>query len=128
MAVSRFYETAPVPASDQPWFVNVAVAVTTNLTPREALIACLAVEAALGRIRSVRNAARVIDIDILAWNDLVIESPDLTVPHPRLAERAFALLPLADIAPDWRHPVSGERVSELIAKLPGGQSIRPLAL
>lgn len=125
-AVSRFYETAPIPPSDQPWYVNVAVAVTTSRSPREALAVCLGIEAAMGRVRGVRNAARVVDIDIIAWDDRLIDEPDLAIPHPRLAERAFVLLPLADIAPDWHHPATGESISRLIEKLPPGQHIRPL--
>jgi 2-amino-4-hydroxy-6-hydroxymethyldihydropteridine diphosphokinase len=125
---SPYYETAPVPVSDQPWYVNCVVGIAeTRLTPREALAACLAVEKALGRVRTVRNAARIADIDLIAWHDRVIdEPPDLIVPHPRMTGRAFVLRPMADIAPDWRHPVTGASIADLIAKLPPDQQIRPL--
>jgi 2-amino-4-hydroxy-6-hydroxymethyldihydropteridine diphosphokinase len=127
-ACSPFYETAPVPISDQPWYVNCVIGVAhTTLNPREAMRACLSIEEDIGRVRTVRNAPRIVDIDLIAWDDLVIEEPpDLIVPHPRMAERAFVLYPLADLAPDWRHPVLGLVIRELIAKLPPGQSIRPL--
>ena len=125
-AQSRFYETAPVPRSDQPWYVNCVVGVESDLTPQAALAACLGVEAAMGRVRSVRNAARTVDIDLLIWHDLALNEPDLVLPHPRLHERAFVLLPLADIAPDWRHPVLGTAIADLIARLPPDQEIRPI--
>ena len=125
---SPYYETAPVPLSDQPWYVNCVVGIAnTQLSPRDALAVCLRVEAELGRVRTVRNAARIADIDLVAWHDRVIdEPPDLIVPHPRMAGRAFVLRPLADIAPDWRHPVTGTAIADLIAGLPADQQIRPL--
>ena len=126
VAVSRLFETAPVPVSGQPWYVNAVAAVETALSPHDALIACMDLETQFGRLRSVPNAARILDLDILAWDERVIRDPDLTVPHPRLAERAFVLHPLADIAPDWRHPESGRSVAEMLAELPTGQQIRPL--
>jgi 2-amino-4-hydroxy-6-hydroxymethyldihydropteridine diphosphokinase len=124
--ISGLYESAPVPRSDQPWYVNCVAAVMTALTPQAALALCLATEAEFGRVRSVANAARTLDIDIIAWNDERIAEADLAIPHPRMAERAFVLLPLAEIAPDWRHPGSGEAISALVARLPPGQEIRHL--
>jgi 2-amino-4-hydroxy-6-hydroxymethyldihydropteridine diphosphokinase len=126
---SPYYETAPVPVSDQPWYVNCVIGIAqSRLSPREALKACLAVEQGLGRVRSVPNAARTADIDLIAWHDQVIdEPPDLIVPHPRMTQRAFVLRPLHDIAPDWRHPVTGAAIADLIANLPPGQQIRPLS-
>ena len=125
---SPYYETAPVPVSDQPWYVNCVIGIAeTTLSPREAMAACLAVEAGLGRVRTVPNAARIADIDLIAWHACVIdEPPDLVVPHPRMAGRAFVLRPLADIAPDWRHPATGAAIADLIAQLPPDQQIRPL--
>lgn len=125
--ISPFYETAPVPASDQPWYVNCVVGVAeTARSPQAALAVCLAVERELGRVRTVRNAARTADIDLLDWHGRIIdEAPDLILPHPRMAERAFVLLPLADIAPDWRHPVTGKGIAALISDLPASQQIRP---
>jgi len=123
---SPFYETAPVPVSDQPWYVN-GVAVAETALPPAALLALLhEVEAEMGRVRTVRNAPRVIDLDLLAYDD-VVEEGNLTVPHPRLRDRAFVLLPLRDVAPGWRHPVSGQSVSEMIARLPAGQEARRMA-
>jgi len=125
---SPYYETAPVPISDQPWYVNCVIGVAeTALNPHQAMAACLAVEAGLGRVRTVRNAARIADIDLIAWHGCVIdEPPDVIIPHPRMAGRAFVLRPLADIAPDWRHPVSGASIADLIAQLPPDQQISPL--
>ena len=123
---SPWYETAPQPPSDQPNYVNGVAAVATDLGPEALLQLLHAVEAAFGRVRRVRNAARAIDLDLLAYDDRVIARPDLVLPHPRLAERAFVLLPLADLAPGWRHPVSGRSVEALIAALPEGQEARRL--
>lgn len=123
---SRWYRTAPVPASDQPWFVNGVVAVATALAPAAVLDVLNRVEAAFGRVRGERNAARVIDLDLLAYGAVVLDTPRLTLPHPRLGERAFVLLPLADVAPDWRHPVTGAAVADLIAALPAGQAIEAM--
>jgi len=123
---SRWFESAPVPVSDQPWFVNGVAAIETKLAP-DALLALLhEIEADFGRTRRVRNEARVLDLDLLAYNDLVSGPPGPVLPHPRLEARAFVLLPLADIAPDWVHPASGRSVGELIAALPAGQIARPL--
>ncbi|MGH6660195.1 MAG: 2-amino-4-hydroxy-6-hydroxymethyldihydropteridine diphosphokinase [Rhodospirillales bacterium] len=124
---SRWFESAPIPASDQPWFVNGVVAVETDLSP-EALLALLHdVERRFGRERRALNAARVLDLDIVAYGDLVRADPPPILPHPRMHQRAFVLLPLADVAPDWRHPVDGRPLSALLRDLPGDQRIRPVA-
>ncbi|MGC2854131.1 2-amino-4-hydroxy-6-hydroxymethyldihydropteridine diphosphokinase [Novispirillum sp. DQ9] len=123
---SRWWESAPVPVSDQPWYVNGVAAVETALPPEGLLAVLHAVEEAMGRVRTVRNAPRVIDLDLLAYGDVVLAGT-VEVPHPRLAERAFVVLPLAEVAPRWRHPVSGLTVPEMAAALPPGQEIRPLA-
>ncbi|MGB8273771.1 MAG: 2-amino-4-hydroxy-6-hydroxymethyldihydropteridine diphosphokinase [Alphaproteobacteria bacterium] len=125
--VSRWYTSAPVPPSGQPWFVNGVAAVETSLSPRALLEVLHRIEDGMGRVRRVRNEARVIDLDLLAYDERVSapgEWPEL--PHPRLATRAFVLLPLADVAPGWRHPVTGKSVRDLIAALPGDQVARPL--
>ena len=126
-ARSRWYRSAPVPASDQPWFVNGVAALETRLAPADLLARLHAVEAAFGRTRGRRNEARVLDLDLLAYHDRVSgpgESPVL--PHPRLAERAFVVLPLAELAADWRHPVSGLSATELAARLDPAETAVPL--
>ncbi len=126
LARSRWYKTAPVPVSDQPWFVNGVVKVATGLGPTALLAVLQKIERSFGRNRGVRNAARTIDLDILDYDGRIEAHPGLVLPHPRLHERAFVLLPLAEIAPDWRHPSLGRSVSELIAALPQGQSAQPI--
>ncbi|WP_207479000.1 2-amino-4-hydroxy-6-hydroxymethyldihydropteridine diphosphokinase [Arenibaculum pallidiluteum] len=127
-ARSRWWRTAPVPISDQPWFCNGVVRVETALPP-DALLALLhEIEDGFGRIRRVRNEARVIDLDLLAYDDKVLEGPAGPVlPHPRLQERAFVLLPLAEVAPGWRHPVLDRTVEQMLAALPPGQAAEPMA-
>ena len=120
LRVSPFYRTKPVPASDQPWFVNAVAHVATHLAPKELLAALHRIEDEFGRVREVRNEPRVIDLDLLDFDRRISpESPVL--PHPRLHQRAFVLLPLHDLAPDWRHPVTGQALSQLIAELPSDQ-------
>lgn len=127
LARSPWYESAPVPASDQPWYVNGVVRAATSLSPREVLARLHGIEAELGRQRVERNEARAVDLDIIAFGKMVLNGPEPPiVPHPRMAERAFVLLPLADLAPDWRHPATGERIASLIARLPRDQITRPL--
>ena len=126
-ACSRFYESAPVPPSQQPWFVNCVAAVDTAMGPEALLDALLAIERRFGRRRTGRNAPRVLDLDILAYDGVTTgENARLELPHPRMHERAFVLLPLAEIAPDWRHPGNGQPLSGLIEALPGDQIARPL--
>ena len=123
--LSSFYETAPVPVSDQPWYVNGVARVLTRLSAHDLLDRLHAVEAEFGRVRRERNAARVIDLDLIAYGqELLREDGGIQVPHPRMAERAFVLLPLRDVAVGWVHPVLGRTVEELIADLPKDQQIR----
>ncbi len=114
--VSSIYETEPVGFTDQPRFLNQVVEVKTTLDPAALLARALAVEAALGRVRGERWGPRVIDVDLLVYGDAVVREPGLEVPHPRLAERAFVLVPLAELAPDLRLP-GGEPVRHLAARL-----------
>jgi 2-amino-4-hydroxy-6-hydroxymethyldihydropteridine diphosphokinase len=124
VARSPFYESEPVPVSDQPWYLNAVVEVQTELAPVALLGLLHSVENAFGRVRSVRNEPRVLDLDLLDHRGAVRAGPDSPLlPHPRLADRAFVLRPLCDIAPDWRHPVSGRTVAELLESLPEGQRI-----
>lgn len=124
---SRWYKSAPVPASDQPWFVNGVIHVKTALGPGALMALLLETEEAFGRNRAEKGEARVLDLDLLAYGDMVSQENEeagkggVRLPHPRLHERAFVLLPLRDIAPDWRHPVSGQSVRDMIEALPPGQ-------
>ncbi len=123
LAQSGVYETAPVGKTDQPPFYNMVVCVETVLSPRALLARCLAVEARLGRVRAERWGPRTIDIDLLSVDEVVLDEPGLTLPHPRLHERAFVVVPLAEIAPDFR--VAGMTASTL-ARGMDCSGIRPL--
>ncbi|MBL4691144.1 MAG: 2-amino-4-hydroxy-6-hydroxymethyldihydropteridine diphosphokinase [Rhodospirillales bacterium] len=132
-ARSRWYKSAPVPVSDQPWFVNGVAQVKTALDPVRLMALLLRTEEALGRKRNEPNAPRVLDLDLLAFGDMVLSPEDggsgalaLEIPHPRLFERAFVLLPLRDVAPGWRHPVLDLSVGEMIADLSGDQQTDPM--
>lgn len=126
LARSRWYRSAPVPAADQPDFINGVVSVETKHNPLELLNKLHDIEARFDRVRSVPNAARTLDLDLLAYNETVTDGPDAPLlPHPRLAERAFVLLPLRDIAPEWRHPGLGSPLAALIEALPEDQTCVP---
>lgn len=118
VAQSGLYETAAWGREDQPAYLNQAVAVRTWLRADDLLAACLAAEQAAGRERHERWGSRTLDVDILFYGARVSQSPTLTVPHPRLAERRFALVPLAEIAPALRHPQLSLTVRELLARCP----------
>ena len=125
VTVSPWYVTAPVPVSDQPDFLNAVIKLRTDQSPHQLLDGLLEVEGGFGRVRSVRNAARKLDLDILAFGVQVISDQRLNVPHPRLAERAFVLLPWSDIAPDWSHPVTGRTIAQMAADIRAeGQGIK----
>ncbi|MFH0964354.1 MAG: 2-amino-4-hydroxy-6-hydroxymethyldihydropteridine diphosphokinase [Planctomycetota bacterium] len=118
LRVSSFHETKPWGVTDQPDFLNAAVEIETTLDPHELLDALQATEKNMGRRPAERWGPRLIDLDILLFGDAVIESDRLTVPHPRLDARAFALAPLAEIAPQVRHPGTGATVRSMLEKLP----------
>jgi 2-amino-4-hydroxy-6-hydroxymethyldihydropteridine diphosphokinase len=120
--LSPWYRSAPVPAGDQPWYVNGVAAVTTRLAPAALLELLHRVERRFGRVRRDRNEPRVLDLDLLDYHGMVQqEGVQPVLPHPRLHERAFVLLPLRDVAPHWRHPTLSRTVEELAAALPPGQ-------
>ena len=122
--LSPWYRTAPVPVSDQPWYINAVAEVATGLGP-DALLATLhGIEDEFGRVRSVANAPRLIDLDLIDYRSIhkPLNRIGLSIiPHVRLEGRAFVLLPLRDVAPNWHHPVSGKSVDQLIDSLPPGQ-------
>ncbi|MBU0799399.1 MAG: 2-amino-4-hydroxy-6-hydroxymethyldihydropteridine diphosphokinase [Alphaproteobacteria bacterium] len=127
LAESSVWLTAPVPVSDQPWYHNAVISVDTDLSPFALLERLQDIENEFGRVRSVRNAPRLIDLDLVAFDDVILDKPELIVPHPRLHQRAFVLLPLQEIAPDWVHPLSGDTVDEIIAEIPADQSARKMS-
>jgi len=126
VAISCFYETAPVEMTAQPWFLNCAVKLDTEKMPRQLIAGILALEQGMGRQRKQKKGPRIIDIDILLFGTSIIEIPSLTVPHPKMHERRFVLEPLAEIAPDARHPVFRRTVRELRDALPPGQAVKKL--
>jgi 2-amino-4-hydroxy-6-hydroxymethyldihydropteridine diphosphokinase len=119
LARSSLYRSAPVGYADQPDFINAVAMIETALDPHALLAALLAIERAQGRVRDFPNAPRTLDLDIVLYGDLVLHEPGLTIPHARMLERAFVMVPLAEIAPDARVPGQG-RVSELAARLEAG--------
>jgi 2-amino-4-hydroxy-6-hydroxymethyldihydropteridine diphosphokinase len=117
-AVSSLYETEPVGYLEQPRFLNSVVALDTALAPANLIGGLLGIERDLGRARSFPNAPRTLDLDLLMVDDVILDTPELTLPHPRLHERAFVLVPLAEIAPELVHPGFGKSVQELLNTLP----------
>jgi 2-amino-4-hydroxy-6-hydroxymethyldihydropteridine diphosphokinase len=118
LRVSTFHDTAPVGVGPQPTFLNATAVGETSLGARALLDTLLAVERDLGRERPYPGAPRTVDLDLILYGDAVIdEAPSLIVPHPRFRERRFVLEPLAEIAPDWRDPVTGQTVEELLRNL-----------
>ncbi len=121
--VSSIYDTEPVGNTEQPRFLNLACQVFTSLAPAEMLTLAKGIELKLGRVSGTSNASRPLDVDILFYGDKVIKSRELVIPHPRLAERAFVLVPLDEIAPDLVHPVSGKTVRELLQAVTETQGV-----
>jgi 2-amino-4-hydroxy-6-hydroxymethyldihydropteridine diphosphokinase len=124
--VSGFYETEPVGLIEQPWFINIAAEIETVLTPLELLNAAQTVEARLGRKPSLRWGPRTVDIDLILCEDRCIAEERLHVPHPRFRQRAFVLVPLVEIAPDARDPITGQTVAELAKSLGPRHIVRKL--
>jgi len=124
--ISSLYETEPMGYVEQPRFLNAVCRTETDIGPLQLLSLIKGIEASLGRVSSFPNGPRSIDLDILFYGDLVMETPELTIPHPRIEERAFVLVPLLEIAPDLLHPVSGQRISDLAAKVHGKEGVKKI--
>jgi 2-amino-4-hydroxy-6-hydroxymethyldihydropteridine diphosphokinase len=126
VATSSFYETEPVEFTRQPWFLNCAIALETNKTPEQLMAAILRIEEEMGRRRVQKKGPRAIDIDILLFDDTIVDSKELTIPHPAMHQRRFVLEPLAEIAPELLHPVLKKTIGELLDSLPPGQVVKRL--
>ncbi len=124
VALSSVYETEPVELTGQPWFLNCAVALETEKSPEELMTAILDIEQEMGRRRLLRKGPRSIDIDILLFGGTIMDSTELTIPHPAMHQRRFVLEPLAEIAPELQHPVLKKTIRELLDALPPGQAVR----
>ncbi len=122
-ALSPVYDTEPWGYTEQPRFLNMACGFRTPLAPQELLTFAQDVERRLGRVRAIRYGPRTMDVDILLYGDLVVDTPDLQIPHPGIPERAFVLAPLAEIAPDVEHPVLKRPISALLADAPGKETV-----
>jgi 2-amino-4-hydroxy-6-hydroxymethyldihydropteridine diphosphokinase len=126
LARSSWYRSAPLPPSAQPWFINAVASVSAKFGAHELLMVMQYIESRFGRVRGARNAARVLDLDLLDYCGERIESPDLILPHPRMDQRRFVLEPLAEVVPHWQHPISGLTARQLLARLGEEQLIERL--
>jgi 2-amino-4-hydroxy-6-hydroxymethyldihydropteridine diphosphokinase len=126
ISVSSFYETEPMDFTAQAWFLNCAVALETEQQPEALMAAVLRIEREMGRLRTQDKGPRLIDIDILLYGDLIVNSEHLTIPHVAMHARRFVLQPLAEIAPDAKHPVLAQTVAELLEVLAGNEAVRKM--
>ena len=127
LRMSDLYETSPVPVSDDPWFVNAVLSLETKLKPYDLLQLLHRTENVFGRKRSNINAPRVIDLDLLAYHDIVSLPGEIPIlPHPRLDQRIFVMKPLSELDPRWIHPRTGEAVRDILGKIPSNQKCRRL--
>lgn len=124
--ISSIYESEPVGYVEQPRFLNVVCRAQIDIGPLQLLSLIKGIEASLGRVPSFPNAPRPIDVDILFYGELVIQTPELTIPHPRIKERAFVLIPLVELDEELVHPVSGERIRDLAAKVDGKEGVKKI--
>ena len=116
-SVSKFYETEPMPKSDQPWYVNCVICIKTDLKPLEILSKMLHLEIKFGRIRKFKNEPRIIDLDLLSYNDIILNDNELILPHPRMHLRRFVMQPICDLDPEWVHPVIKKKSKSLLKSL-----------
>ena len=124
--VSSVYETEPVGYVAQHPFLNAVCRAQTDLGPMQLLSVIKGIEASMGRVPSFPNAPRPIDLDIILYGDLVVETPELTIPHPRLRERAFVLIPLFELDAGLVHPATSERIRDLVARVQGREGVRKI--
>jgi 2-amino-4-hydroxy-6-hydroxymethyldihydropteridine diphosphokinase len=123
---SGWWRSAAWPDPSEPAYLNGVAIVETTLEPLDALAALMRIESAFGRRRSIPNAPRTLDLDLIAYGRRIVDKPELVLPHPRAAERLFVMGPLAEIAPGWRHPVSGETAADLAARATVGTDATPV--
>ena len=124
---SSLYETEPLGNNDQAWFVNSVVEVTTHLTPELLFKACMTIESKMGRVRDEKWGPRIIDLDILFYDDFVFKERNLEIPHPGIADRSFVLIPMNEIAPDFVHPKLNKTTETLLAEIPNPQQVTRLS-
>lgn len=114
LKVSSFYETEPVGFKNQPWYLNIALEIETTLSPLELLERCKEIERSMGRVKAFADAPRIVDLDILLYDDRIVSAERLNLPHPRMENRNFVLEPLAEITPELIHPVLGRSIQDLL--------------
>jgi 2-amino-4-hydroxy-6-hydroxymethyldihydropteridine diphosphokinase len=123
IARSSLYQSEPFGITDQDWFVNSVVQITTSLSPEELLRVCLSIEKEMGRTRTKKWGPRIIDLDILFYDDLILKQEGLEIPHPGIAERSFVLAPMNEISPDFVHPKLKKKIETLLEEIPNPQQV-----